>query len=822
MLLDALGKHQFLAVIGLSGSGKSSLVKCGLIPALEAGYLSGAGTHWHIADFRPGNDPFGSLADSLLEQNIVAKNLANLLRDGGAFSLHEYLAEHPLHKSGKLLLVCDQFEELFRYFDQNNNTDQDAQADAFVALLLASSQSHTLEDGRVSDGIYLVITMRSDFLGECAQFVGLAEAINQGLYLTPRLNREQLRQAIEEPALIAGSEAEPALVVKLLEDVSNNPDQLPLLQHVLMRLWDEGRNLTLKHYRDLGGLSEALNQHADLALGELEKPQQNMARTLFCALTERSEEGKDTRRPLTAGELRAICHTDLSGLTAVVAPFRQAGRNFLMPPPDVALTPEISLDISHESLIRQWKTLQQWVKEEADNAAIYLRLLDAAEHKREKWRGADLAGALEWKIQAGSDALWASRYRKTEPDVQDKDHPFVLAMSFLADSQQAEEDRLKQEESRRQKELKRMRQQRLFLIFGFMMAVLLTAWALYAQNTAKKSQILTVEVTLDNLIRQKAGIESYLQGMIVQGQRATLLKMLQPLLKSSSSLSEQQKQEWQKKLPDVTAERLAQFIRLLFTEKVGKKPDLADFVTLMQEIDRPLPEVAGTESGMVPIPAGSFVMGCKERRDKECFDNEKPAHTVKLAAFELGKYEVTQAQWQAVMNENPGSFQDCGKNCAMESVSWDMIQTFIQKLNARTGKHYRLPSEAEWEYACRAGKDSNYCGGNDAYAVAWYDEHADKHTHVVGHKQANAFGLYDMSGNVWEWVQDCPHNDYLGAPDDGKAWETACPYVGRVLRGGSCFSIPQNSRAANRGFIPPEARYYSNGFRLARTPPNGG
>ncbi len=246
-LLDALAQQQFLAVVGLSGSGKSSLVKCGLIPALEAGYLSGAGTHWHIADFRPGNDPFKNLADALHQQAALPAGLGDTLRNGGAFSLHEYLAAHPLPKSGKLLLICDQFEELFRYGEQH------AHAAAFVALLLASSRPHTLPDGQSSNGIYLVLTMRSDFLGECAQFIGLAEAINQGLYLTPRLNREQLRLAIEEPALIAGGEADPALVVQLLEDVGNNPDQLPLLQHVLMRLWDDGQNLTLAHYQALGG-----------------------------------------------------------------------------------------------------------------------------------------------------------------------------------------------------------------------------------------------------------------------------------------------------------------------------------------------------------------------------------------------------------------------------------------------------------------------------------------------------------------------------------------------------------------------------------------
>lgn len=814
-LLDALARQQFLAVVGLSGSGKSSLVKCGLIPALESGYLSGAGTHWCIADFRPGNDPFKHLAASLGEafQTIAEPDdLTQRLRNGGAFSLHEYLAAHPLPKSGKLLLICDQFEELFRYSEQHAS----AEAAAFVALLLAGSRAHTLADGQTSNGIYLVLTMRSDFLGECAQFVGLAEAINQGLYLTPRLNREQLRLAIEEPALIADGEADPALVVQLLEDVGNNPDQLPLLQHVLMRLWDDGQNLTLAHYQALGGLTAALDRHAEQALAELNPSQQKIAEIVFRALTERNSEGKDTRRPVSVAALLDSCQTDLATLKDALAPFRQAGRNFLMPPPAVELTLESVLDISHESLIRQWQRLQAWVKAETDSAVTYARLLDAAVHHRELWRGTDLTLALEWEALAQPHAAWAARYG-TQAD-------FAHAIDFLQRSD-AEAKRLAQAlldleqevEAQRKAELKRTRRRMVLSLIGLLIALGLAGWAFKAENTARKSQILTVEVTLDNLIKQKAGIESYLQGMVDQGQRALLHTLLQPMLEASPSLNTQQKQDWQARLPNMTTERLTQLVRLLFAEKVNQKPNPTNFATLAQEIALPLPKVSANEPEMLKIPAGQFMMGCKEERDNDCEDDEKPAHPVQIAAFELGKYEVTQAQWQAVMGENPSYFQDCGDTCAVEAVSWDMVQDFIQKLNAKTGLHYRLPSEAEWEYACRAGKDSHYCGGNDVYAVAWHDANGDRHTHAVGHKQPNAWGLYDMSGNVYEWVQDWYHDSYNGAPSDGSAWEGSGTY--RVLRGGSWYYYPRNSRAAFRSDNTPAGRNYSIGFRLARTLP---
>ena len=154
----------------------------------------------------------------------------------------------------------------------------------------------------------------------------------------------------------------------------------------------------------------------------------------------------------------------------------------------------------------------------------------------------------------------------------------------------------------------------------------------------------------------------------------------------------------------------------------------------------------------------------------------------------------------------------------MESVSWNEVQTFIKTLNQKTGGHYRLPSEAEWEYACRAGQDTLYCGGNDLDAVAWHYGNSGNETHPVGGKQANAFGLYDMSGNVWEWVQDCYHDSYQGAPNDGSIFNdgTNCASSRRVIRGGSWNIEPVALRSAYRLRYFPDDRSYSFGFRLAQ------
>ena len=170
------------------------------------------------------------------------------------------------------------------------------------------------------------------------------------------------------------------------------------------------------------------------------------------------------------------------------------------------------------------------------------------------------------------------------------------------------------------------------------------------------------------------------------------------------------------------------------------------------------------------------------------------------------------------MGSNPSTFNQCGDNCPVENVSWNEVQTFLTTLNEKTGKHYRLPTEAEWEYAGRAGQDTLYCGGDDWYEVAWYYDISGNETNPVGGKQPNAFGLYDMSGNVWEWVQDCYHASYQGAPDDGSAWDGGAECARRVLRGGAFHNNEYDVRCASRDYNNPAAGLDSRGFRVVVSP----
>lgn len=229
---------------------------------------------------------------------------------------------------------------------------------------------------------------------------------------------------------------------------------------------------------------------------------------------------------------------------------------------------------------------------------------------------------------------------------------------------------------------------------------------------------------------------------------------------------------------------------------------------------------------MVVIPAGSFEMG---------ENDAKPIHTVSIGRpFAMAKTEVTQRQWRAVMGTDPSKLARCD-DCPVDGISWNDAKMYVEKLSRMTGKVYRLPSEAEWEYACRAGGRQEYCGSDAVDSVAWHGAvigsgNSGGKIHPAGQKQANAFGLHDMSGNVAEWVEDCYHARYNGGPVDGSAWITSeggsakipgaqgsapekdeCK--NRVLRGGSWLNWPQHTRSAYRLSLPPDSRSSSYGFR---------
>ena len=215
---------------------------------------------------------------------------------------------------------------------------------------------------------------------------------------------------------------------------------------------------------------------------------------------------------------------------------------------------------------------------------------------------------------------------------------------------------------------------------------------------------------------------------------------------------------------------------------------------------------------MVYVEGGTFTMGATFEQQEPDYD-EKPTHRVSLSSFYIGKYEVTQALWKAVMGSNPSNRK--GDNLPVENVSWNDCQTFLRKLNAMTGKNFRLPTEAEWEFAARGGNRNRgyqYSGSNVLSDVAWYDDNSGSKTHNVGTKAPNELGIYDMSGNVWEWCQDWK-GSYIGSAQTNPKGPSSGSY--RVDRGGSWFNFAWSCRVACRYCHTPDYRYFDLGFRLA-------
>jgi tetratricopeptide (TPR) repeat protein len=367
---------RFIAVIGSSGSGKSSLVLAGLCRLLAEESEDPGGPKWVYRDMRPGASPLSRLAktlarlcetDSADESARRRDRIEYRLRQSG-FSLQEALAEAGGLGGRSLILVVDQFEELFRFglagLGQRRAGVEEArardEATQFVQILLDA-------DRRRIENVRVLITMRSDFIGDCAFFQGLSEAVSATQYLVPNLTRSQLEEAIRKPIDKAGGTIEPELVERLINDCGDELDQLPVLQHCLMRLWDRAgaetatgaaRNLTRQTYEDIGRIAEALSRHADAVLAKCAGKELAVEQA-FRALSELDREGRAIRRALRFDKLLAETGVDESDLRAVLDRFRAPSCSFLLPSlwTSPTLATDERIDIGHEALLRRWKKI---------------------------------------------------------------------------------------------------------------------------------------------------------------------------------------------------------------------------------------------------------------------------------------------------------------------------------------------------------------------------------------------------------------------------------------------------------------------------------
>ncbi len=496
-ILLKLEKNRSVAVIGYSGSGKSSLMYCGLIPVLYGGFMTETGPHWKIIVTRPGKSPIENLTldaiDFLIREGRIHPDdkhihkaiIGSVLRSGnnGLIELTKYLQSHH---SENIFFFIDQFEELFRFKDLGGEENVN-EASGFVNLILTAVAQREVPS-------FIALSMRSDFIGECASFPGLTQMVNDSNYLVPQMSREQKRMAIVGPVSVGGGRITERLVKRLLGDIGDNQDQLPILQHALMRTWDywvsnrePSEAIDIRHYNAIGKISQALSLHANEAYDELTTKEKEISEILFKAITEKNTENLAMRRPGKISQIAELAQASDEQVIEVIEKFRKPGRSFLMPGTSVTLSGDSIIELSHESLMRIWTRLSTWVEEEFESAMMYKRISDAAAMyqigKTNLWRPPDLQLALNWQKKQKPTRTWAQRY----------DIAFERAIVFLDTSRITYEAELKNQEMLQRRMLRRARVTNLILALLLLIATGFFIYGLFQQIKAEQQAQLAIE-----------------------------------------------------------------------------------------------------------------------------------------------------------------------------------------------------------------------------------------------------------------------------------------------------------------------------------------
>jgi len=498
-ILKKLLKNRFVTVIGASGSGKSSLIHCGVLPEIR-NMEKDESSKWKIITFRPGNDPLGNLGNSIKEE-ISGSDLEKTEVETILLDMHLYpdgitstLKKYLITGNEKVLLVVDQFEELFRYSATSTGGDNEGQTAEFAEKTVSA-----ISQPEVS--IYTIITMRSDYIGECAHYQGLTQLINNSNYLVPHMDRENYRQAIEGPVKYAGASIEEKLVETLLTDIGDRTDQLPILQHALMRTWthwqeldEPERPISYTDYDSVGTMTDAMSRHANEAFEELGTKGKEICEKMFKTITEKGADNKGIRHPSSVTTIKSIIQCTSEELFEVVEKFRIPSRSFITPRQAVPLDKDSIIDLSHESLMRLWDRLREWVDYEASSVQMYLRLSDASamfqKGKTSLWRPPDLQLAINWRDQQKPTLEWAQRY----------DPAFERAMVYLRTS---EKEYLDEEESKIRLQKRQMKRAKIvamilgtaaiislgFMLFAFVQKIAADRATLLAEERQKHEEI---------------------------------------------------------------------------------------------------------------------------------------------------------------------------------------------------------------------------------------------------------------------------------------------------------------------------------------------
>jgi len=422
-LLGRLSACRFMAVMGVSGCGKSSLVHAGLIPILSSGLAEPLSGEWRIYSLWPGGDPLKHLQDAIGAE----------LQSQSHALLSWAKKQNP---NENILIFVDQFEEIFPYRNKTIDEDGGNKAALFIDLLITAVADPTIP-------LYVVLTMRTDYLGECAVFRGLSEALNDGSYLVPRLSRLRQQEAIVRPAAELGVKGQPGLVQRLLNDSEGDPDKLPVLQHILKVLWESrSHEFDLDLYEKIGGWLHTLENDAEGVLAQFPEEQVNICR-MFQWLADPGTGGKPVRRRVPVAELRDVTGLSPERFKTILDAF--ADRGFIR----LDSSNEGLVDFTHESVMWQWPKLQAWIEAEAEDAAQARFLQKSAEQKQ--WLiGLTLKNAQALRERAKSSPRWISRYLANPQELQE-------LLDWIEASQQRQYDELAASQKQRDREKSRRR-----------------------------------------------------------------------------------------------------------------------------------------------------------------------------------------------------------------------------------------------------------------------------------------------------------------------------------------------------------------------------
>lgn len=686
-LARTLEKHNFVALVGASGSGKSSVVRAGLIPKLRLDKANPL----EAVTMVPGDRPLYNLAAKLtplLEPKMTESDLlvevgkqAKALTEGSLQirDIVERIQQRQV-EGQRFLLFVDQWEELY-------SLSPESEARRFMDGLLATCDSLKLD---------VVLTLRGDFVGRALGYRPLIDRLQDAQVLLGPMSQDELKTAIEAPARMVGSVFEPGLVDRILDDVGDEPGNLPLLEFVLQRLWEDGarHNGQMRHqaYADMGGLVGALANTADSVYAGLSDTEQQATQRLLLQLVSPGEGVADTRRRASLTEL------DESERRIVQ---RLANQRLLVTNLDGDSSVE-TVEVAHEALIRHWQQLRQWLNRDREFLLWRERLRGA----REEWLHTDhdVSALLQ-----GARLVEAERWLDKKKPLSDEEQGFI---------------RLSLNARRRRNAL---------LVSGALIAIIAADflwWYAHEQLTPR---------------------------------------MLWLWARTSAGFTPAQ------------------------------------------------PE-------MVQIESGTFLMGAS---GADADPTEKNQHLVSVPKpFLIGKYEVSFEQYELFARATGRHLPDDngwgGGGRPVINVSWNDAQAYAHWLSERTGLRYRLPTEAEWEYTARAGTSGAYWWGDSsagphAVCADCGNEWDNKSPAPVGSFPANPWGLHDTAGNVWEWVEDCWHDNYTGAPVvSDKPWVDQDKCAMRVIRGGTWSDGGWFMRSSSRLGFMDAYRTTSVGFRIAR------